>query len=294
LASYTVIGGSSSQGLAKKIARRLKADYIQTESRVFPDGEQKITLAADPKKGTVVVVQSTSPPVDSNLIEALSLTHKAAEYGSRVFAVIPYMGYARQDREFLPGEVVTMRAVAKLLKSAGASRIFLVDAHSKAALRHLGRAGRNVSAIPDLARHLKKMRPKNPLVVSPDEGGGERAAEFAGHLGSGVIVLEKSRDRRTGGVAVSFSDPGRVRGHDLVLVDDMISTGGSMVKAVRLLKRHGCGRVFVACTHALLIDGAEEKIRGAGVDEIISANTVPGATSVVDVSGTIAEAIMGA
>ncbi len=294
LEAYTVIGGSSSQDLARRISRRLKAEYIRAELRVFPDGEQKTTLSAKPKKGTVVVVQSASPPVDSNLIHALSLIHKAKEHGSRVFAVIPYMGYARQDREFLPGEIVTMKVIAGLLRSAGASRIFVVDIHSKTALRQFKSVGRDVSAVPDLARHLKRLRLKDPLVVSPDEGGRERAGQFAKQFGSDFIVLQKKRDRRTGRVRIISPDLDEAGNRDLILVDDMISTGGSIVRATEFLKRQKCRRIFVACTHALLINDAEKKIRGAGVTKIVSTNTVPGETSTVDVSGSVARAIQNA
>ncbi len=291
LARYTVIGGDASQDLAKRISRRLKAEYIGARLRVFPDGEQKITLTANPGRGTIIIVQSTPPPVDSNLIQALSLVHKAGENGSKVFAVIPYIGYARQDKEFLSGEIVTMKTVAGLLRSAGASKVFVIDIHSKAALKQFKSAGRNISAIPDLARYLKKQRLNNPLIVSPDLGGAERAREFAELFNSGFVALEKRRDRRTGSVRIVSSDLGEVRNRDLILVDDMISTGGSIIKATKFLKKQGCRRIFVACTHSLLINDAEAKIRKAGVTGIISTNTIPGDTSVVDVSATIAKAI---
>ena len=295
---YTVIGGNSSQDLARRLAGRLKAGYIGAGLRVFPDGEQKITLSAPPpKSGTaavVVVVQSTGPPVDSNLVQALSLIHKAGEAGPKVFAVIPYMGYARQDREFLPGEVVTAGVVAESLRAAGASRVFVVDIHSRTALKRFKTAGKNVSAVPSLVKHLKRRGLKDPLVVSPDAGGAERARRFAAELGSESVALEKRRDRRTGGVKIVSARLDGVKGRDVVLVDDMISTGGSIIKAAGFLRGQRCKRIFVACTHALLIDGAEKKIRRAGVAEIISTNTVPGATSVVDVSEPIAEAIRDA
>lgn len=294
MATYTVVGGSSSQDLAKRISRRLKAKYVGARLRVFPDGEQKITVPPGPDAGTVVVVQSTPPPVDSNLVQALSLVSRAGERGARVFAVIPYIGYARQDREFLSGEIVTMGVVARLLRSAGASKVFVVDIHSKAALGQFGSAGQNVSAVPDLAKYLKKLRLKDPLVVSPDLGGTERAREFAGRFSSGFIALEKRRDRRTGKVRIASPDLDEVRGRDAVLVDDMISTGGSIVKAAEFLKGQGCRRIFVACTHALLLNGAGAKIRKAGVSRIVSTNTVPGAASAVDVSGSVAEAIRNA
>jgi ribose-phosphate pyrophosphokinase len=127
--------------------------------------------------------------------------------------------------------------------------------------------------------------------VSPDLGGAARAEEFAKFYGTDFIALKKQRDRKTGKVEIMTSDLDGVRGRDLVLVDDMISTGGSIVKATEFLKRQKCGRVYVACTHALLIDNAERKIRKAGISGIISTNTIPGNTSVVDVSGIIAKAI---
>ena len=135
MTTFTVISGKASEGLAKKLASNLKAKFVKSELRVFPDGESKITLSSKPKKGKIIVVQSTYPPVDSNLIQAFSLISKARQYSSSVTAVIPYLGYARQDREFLPGEVITMKAIANLFKAAGASKIIVVDIHSKIALK---------------------------------------------------------------------------------------------------------------------------------------------------------------
>lgn len=290
LSAVTVIGGKASEDLARKLAKKLKATFVSTELRVFPDGESKITISAKPK-GKIIVVNSTYPPVDSNLMQTLSLVSKARQFSSQVICVIPYMGYARQDREFLPGEIVTLSVIAKLLSSAGASKIIVVDMHSMLGLKHFKIPIRNVSAVPELANHLKKLRLKNPLVVSPDLGGRERAKEFAKFYGTDFLALQKQRDRKTGKVQIMTGNLNGVKDRDLVLVDDMISTGGSIIKATQFLKKQKCGRVFVACTHALLIDSAEKKIKKAGVSEIISTNTIPGNTSSVDVSGVIAKAI---
>ena len=287
---YTVIGGKASEDLAKKLAKKLKASFVSAELRVFPDGESKVTISARPK-GKIIVVNSTYPPVDSNLIQTLSLVSKARQFSNQVICVIPYMGYARQDREFLSGEIVTLSVIAKLLSAAGASKIVVVDMHSLLGLKHFKIPIKNVSAVPELANYLKRIRLKNPLVVSPDLGGKERAKEFAKFYGTNYIALQKQRDRKTGKVQIMTANLDGVKGRDLVLVDDMISTGGSIVKATQFLKKQKCGRVFVACTHALLIDNAEKKIRKAGVAGIISANTIPGNTSTVDVSGVIAKAI---
>ena len=290
LVKFAVIAGSASKDLGKRIARRLKAPYVEAKTRVFPDGESKITFGRIPKNSVVLVVQSTYPPVDTNLLQALSIISQARNVSSKIYAVIPYMGYARQDRQFLSGEVVTMAIVARMLQTAGAKKIVAVDIHSKIALNHFKIPKENVSAIPELAKYFKKMKLKNALVVSPDMGGSLRAKKFAALLNTDFITLKKSRNRKTGKVMIQSSKVD-VRGKDLVLVDDIISTGGSVIKAAQFLKRQKCKRVFVACTHGLFVEGAEKKIKKAGVARIISTNTIPRNTSKVDVSGVIADSI---
>ena len=291
MSKHSVICGKASEDLGRKLARKIKANLVKSEVRVFPDGESKITLKGNISKRKSIVVQSIYPPVDTNLIQALSLISKAKENSSEVIVVVPYMGYARQDREFLPGEIVTMKVMAKLFKGAGASKLIVVDIHSLIGLKFFTIKSKNVSAVPDLAGYFKKMSLKNPLVVSPDQGGKERAMEFAKEMGIEFIALEKKRDRKTGKVQIK-TKKADVTGRDLILVDDMISTGGSIVNATKFLKKEKCNKVFVACTHALLMNNAERKIKKSGVTKIISANTIPGNTSIVDVSNTIAKAIV--
>jgi ribose-phosphate pyrophosphokinase len=286
-----LIAGNSSEDLAKKISKKLTANLIKSQVKVFPDGESKTTLKGKLSKGKTIVVQSIYPPVDSNLIHALSLVSKARDYSTEVVVVTPYLGYARQDREFLPGEIITMKTLGQLFKGAGASKIIVVDIHSKIGLKHFKIKSENISAIPDLIGYFKKINLKNPLVVSPDQGGKERAKEFAKKFGSEFIALKKKRNRKTGKVQIKTEGLDGVRSRDVILVDDMISTGGSIIKATEFLKKQKCNRVFVACTHALLMNDAEKKIRKAGVTKIISTNTIPGKTSIVDISGTIAKAI---
>jgi len=291
MSNLSVIAGKSSEELAKILSKKLKANLVKTETRVFPDGESKITLIGNISKKKSIVVQSMYPPVDTNLVQVLSLISKSKEVSSEVIVVIPYMGYARQDREFLPGEIVTMKILGKLFKGAGASKIIAVDIHSVISFKHFAIKTKNVSAIPDLVKYFKKLSLKNPLVVSPDQGGKERAKEFAKEFNLEYIALEKKRDRKTGKVEIKTKNI-EVTGRDLILVDDMISTGGSIVKATQFLKKQKCKRVYVACTHALLINDAEKKIKKSGVTSIISTNTIPGKTSLVDVSSTIAKAII--
>jgi len=290
LVKFAVIAGSASKDLGKRIARRLKAPYVEAKTRVFPDGESKITFGRIPKNSIVLVVQSTYPPVDTNLLQALSIISQVRKVSSKIYAIIPYMGYARQDRQFLSGEVVTMSIIARMIQAAGAKKVVAVDIHSKIALNHFKIPKENVSAIPELAKYFKKMKLKNALVVSPDMGGSLRAKKFASLLNIGFIALKKSRNRNTGKVQIN-SSKADVRGKDLILVDDIISTGGSIIKAAQFLKRQKCKRLFVACTHGLFVEDAEKKIKKAGVSQIISTNTIPRSTSKVDVSGVIVESI---
>ena len=290
LVKFTVVGGNASKDLAKRIARRLKAKYVDVDTRTFPDGESKITFRHNLKKSVVLVVQSTYPPVDTNLLQILSIISEVKKISSKIYAIMPYMGYARQDRQFLNGEIATMSVVAKMLQAAGAKKAIVVDIHSKTALRHFKIPTENVSAIPELAKYLKKLKLKNPVVVSPDTGGSLRAKKFADILKSDFITLKKSRNRKTGKVSIQ-STKADVNGKDLIIVDDIISTGGSIVKATQFLKKQKCKRVFVVCTHGLLVGDAEKNIKKAGVTQIISTNTIPRSISKVDVSGVIAQAV---
>jgi len=292
LSKLSIISGKSSENIAKELSKKIKGNLVKSEIRVFPDGESKITLIGKLSKKKSIVVQSIYPPVDTNLVQALSLITKAKENSSEVIAVIPYMGYARQDREFLPGEVVTMKVLGKLFKGAGASKIIVVDIHSLIGFKHFSIKTKNVTAIPDLVKYFKKLSLKNPLVISPDQGGKERAKEFAKEFNSNYIALDKKRDKKTGKVKIITKKTCEVENRDLILVDDMISTGGSIIKAAQFLKKQKCKKIYVACTHALLMNDAEKKIKKAGVTSIISTNTIPGKTSKVDISEIIAKAIM--
>ena len=288
MSKITVI--STSDDLAKKLARKINGNFVKAKVRIFSDGESKVTLARDICKDTVIVVQSTNPPVDTNLMHALSIISYAREHSSKVIAVIPYMGYARQDREFLPGEIISIKILGKLFRCAGASAIITVDIHSMMGLKHFGVKAKNITAIPNLAKYFKKLKLKDPLVVSPDQGGKDRARQFAKLLDSQYIALDKKRDRKTGAVQIKTKNA-PVAGKDLIIVDDMINTGTSIIKAAKFLKKQKCARIYVTCTHAILTNNAHKEIKRAGVYDIISTNTIPCKTSLVDVSDIIAKAI---
>ncbi len=264
-------------------------DLLNCDIRVFPDGESKLTIPQMPH-GHCILVHSTGPPSDTNLVHLLSIIHKIHNHVDKITVIIPYLGYARQDKEFVAGEVVTLKVVANILRGTNIDRIITIDIHSMVGLEYFHNAT-NLTATPELARYFGTKSLERPICVSPDRGGRERAASFAYILGIESLALNKIRDRDTGAVTIK-NDNVDVSGRDVILVDDMISTGGSVIKATAFLKEQGCGRVFVACTHALMVDKASRKIIDAGAAEIVSTNTVPGNTAVVDMSGAIHKALI--
>jgi len=213
--------------------------------------------------------------------------------GASVCAVIPYLAYARQDKEFLKGEAVSMELVGSIFNSSGAKNLVSVDVHSQMALSYFKIPAYNVSAVPLLANYFKSQKLVQPLAVSPDIGGSERAQEFAKIIGTSSIALPKVRDKNTGEVAIDTNAPElkTANGRDVILIDDIISTGGSIIKATEVLLKAGGRRVFVACTHALLINEALEKIMNAGASEVVGTNTVPSKVSKVDVAPAICDQV---
>jgi len=283
-----VIAGPASPDLADRVAKGLGAHLVATELRVFSDGESKIKI--DKMGKNCVIVQSTYPPADTHLMQALMMAIKCADGAHDVCAVIPYLAYARQDRAFLAGEVVSIALVAKLLQSAGVRHVITVDIHSKLAMSHFASV-QNVSSIPLLAEYASRMMLCRPIAVSPDAGGADRAKEFAKHSKIDALVLKKSRDRTTGEVKVEEKLDIDVSGRDALVVDDMISSGGSIVKAAEVLHNKGAGKVYAMCAHALLIGDAAQKIKAAGVQDIIATNSVPGEYAKVDLSPAIVEVV---
>jgi ribose-phosphate pyrophosphokinase len=219
----------------------------------------------------------------------MMIARKCADDGASVCLAIPYLAYARQDRAFLEGEAVTAALVARLLEASGAQSVVTVDIHSQAAMSYFANI-KNVSSIPLLAEHARRMGLDKALVVSPDAGGALRAGEFARLLGSDMVALKKSRDRSTGEVLIEEKIDANVSGRDAVLVDDMISSGGSIIKAAQVLRKNGAQKVYAMCAHALLIGDAADKIMAAGVHDIVATNSIPGKYARVDLSGALADA----
>ena len=291
MTEYFVIGSPASKILARNIAKKIHGTYLKTTLKFFPDGENKLTVSGQISDGTIIVVSSTGPPVDSNIVQALSLISKAREISPNVIAVVPYMGYAKQDKEFLRGEIITISVIAKLFQAAGATRLIVADFHSPDALKFFKIPTKNISAIPLFVKHFKSYKLKDPLIVAPDLYWKSNAEELARCIGATSIALNKQRDKKTGRLSIKSSLPKLSKNRDLILFDDMVSSGGSILKAVLFLKRENFRRIYVACTHPVFIGDAEIKIKKSGVTEIIGTNSIEGKFAKIDLSGTIVNAI---
>ncbi len=266
-----VIGGGASTALAERISRELgNAPFGIPFTKRFPDGELYLRVGGRLEGDDVVVVQSTR--TDQDLLELLLLEDAVREAGARrTFVVVPYFSYARQDRRFFPGEPVSARALCRHVE-LDADAVITVDLHSPQTLGHFSKPAFEASGIPALARLLKE-RPVD-LLVSPDKGGVERTKRMAQLLDKPWFALEKRRidsDHVELSLAASGAPP--LTGKHAVLVDDVITTGGTIVEAARLLKRHGAGAVTAACTHGLFLRDAFERIK-AVTDEVLSTDTL--------------------
>jgi ribose-phosphate pyrophosphokinase len=292
-AELAIVAGPSSFELSSKIAANLNSELIPVNATVFSDGESKIQMP-NVKGKYCVIVQSLYPPPDRHLLQTLMISKKCRDDGAdMVCNILPYMAYARQDRAFVEDEFPTMALIAELFESAGTKRIVALDIHSSKALSYFTIEAINISSIPLLAEYVKSnLHLDKPIAVSPDIGGKKRVEDFSQLLNIDFITLEKKRDRYSGEVFIDERNiPDIVAKRDIVILDDIISTGSSVIRATEVLRKKGSGKIYVLCTHSLMADDNFIKILGAGVENIISTNSVPSRVAKIDIAPTIASCI---
>jgi ribose-phosphate pyrophosphokinase len=281
--------------LARNISSNLNVKIIEPELKIFSDGESKLRFPSVNNKHCIIV-QSLYPPPDKHIIQLLMIIHKCKkDNASKITVIIPYMAYARQDKAFLEGEIISVGVLAQLIENFGVNEVITVDIHNEVSLSYFSINTKNVTAIPILAEYIKnKVTLDKSFIISPDTGGITRANKFAQLLNLPILCLKKKRDRETGCVSIDENIGMKVAGMNAILVDDMISTGESIVKACEVLKKQKIGNITVSCTHAILVDNAFEKIINSGVKEIISTNSVPSICSKVDLSVILSNILVNA
>jgi ribose-phosphate pyrophosphokinase len=269
-----VISGSSNLTLAKEVVDNLGMSLCDATITSFSDGEIMIHINENVRGTDAFVIQSTCPPVNDNIMKLLLIIDalKRASAG-RITAVIPYYGYARQDRKVQPRVPISSKLIADLITAAGANRVLAVDLHAGQIQGFFNIPVDHLYASPVLLEYIRSRNFKDLVIVSPDAGGVERARAFAKRLQCSLAIIDKRRE--TANVSEVMNVIGEVKGRDVVILDDMIDTAGTTTQAASALKEKGADRVFVASTHAVLSGPAIDRINKSVIEEIIVTNTIP-------------------
>ena len=280
-----IVGGSSSRDLASETASILGCKYIEAATVRFPDGECYTRIDEESLDDDVAIVQNTYP--DGNLVEMFLLQDAVKRAGARsVTIVVPYFGYARQDRVFKNGEPESAKVMCKLL-AMGCDRVITVDLHKEAVLEFFDRPYRDLKAANAMGDYFKGKG--IDMVFSPDIGAAGRAKMVGERMGVPYDHLEKKR--LSGTEVVIQPAKSDVKGKSILIVDDMISTGGTIRTATTQLKAAGAKSVTVACTHGVYVNDALKKMDESDIDELLSCNTIVTKTSKISVAGMIADAL---
>ncbi|TGC08949.1 ribose-phosphate diphosphokinase [Methanolobus halotolerans] len=279
-----IIGGPASQALSSRVARELNLEPTVSDFTRFPDGEL-YTRILDADVDEVTIIQSTM--TDQDFVALLQLID-ACEDSPVINVVIPYMGYSRQDRKFKTGEPISARAIARTIN---ADRVFTVNVHKASILDYFNADAFDLDAAHIIGYHLRSLSLQDPLLVSPDLGALDFVERAAKETGFDYDYLEKTR--LSGDTVTIKTKNVDVNGRDIVLLDDMIATGGTMVESIKLLKSQGARDVYLACVHPVLARNAVMRLYNSGVKDIISTDTIERIQSSVSVAPLIANAIKG-
>ncbi len=293
-----VIVGPASQALGIELARVLAIPSIQTEFKTFPDGENYLRLdIADEsviKEVDAIILQSCGPGRGTDatqnvrIFQLIMMIDIVKRLGAaRIQVVAPYLAYGRQDKIFRPGECKFAEVILQMLERAGATDLYTVDQHAPEIFNAVNIPVTNVDPMPALADYCQQFDLQKVVVVSPDKGAVERSKAFARHFGENtpVEVFSKERDVKTGEIQMTGSM--EVQGSDVIIADDIISTGGTIMAATRELRAMGASTVTAACTHGLFAKGALPRLKEV-CDRVVSANTLEGAASEVSVAPQVA------
>jgi len=294
-----LFSGNANRALAEEIAQYLRVPLGEGEVSRFSDGEIFVQFNENVRGADVFVLQPTCPPVNDTLMELLIMTDALKRASAhRITAVLPYYGYARQDRKAAGRSPISAKLIADLLEKAGVQRVLALDLHAGQIQGFFNIPVDHLFAAPVvMIDYLRKKDLHDPVVVSPDAGGVERARAIAKRLNSGLAIIDKRRDGPNSAVAMNLI--GDVDGRDVVVIDDMIDTAGTLVQAVMAVQREGAKRIFAVGVHAVLSGPAIERIKASPIEEVLVTNSIPlpedkrtaGRITVLSVAPLLGEAI---
>ncbi|MEW6407732.1 MAG: ribose-phosphate pyrophosphokinase [Patescibacteria group bacterium] len=272
--NFFLFSGLANLGLAKKIAKNLKAKLGKIQIEKFADGETYVNICEDIKKKNVAVLQSCSFPANENLMELLIILDAIKRLKpKKILVCFPFYPYRRQEKKTEKGESVTAELVAKLLETAGADRILLLDLHSKIVKKFFKISALEASAFELFAEYFKKKKIKNLSVVAPDLGALNLNKKLAKNLDASLAYIKKSRGRKHDIIAKA-KIYGNIKGKNVIMLDDEISTGGTLIKAVKLLKKSGAHDIYIAATHGVLAGKAIKKLAKSPIKEIAITDSI--------------------
>lgn len=292
-----VFSGTSNKNLAEKIVKSLKVKLGELAVTHFSDGEVGVKVHDNVRGKDVFIVQSTCTPVNENLMELLIILDALRRASaSRVTVVIPYYGYARQDRKDQPRVPITAKLVANLLAGAGANRVLTLDLHAGQIQGFFDIPVDHLYGINTIVDYFKRKKINNLTIVSPDVGGIKMARAYAKRFRAGLAIVDKRRNTPESTEVMHIL--GEVKGKNVIIVDDIVATGSSLIEAAKALKRFGAKKIFAAITHGILSNSAVTKIEDSCIDSLIITDSIPLDDSkkskkikVVSVGSLFAEAI---
>jgi ribose-phosphate pyrophosphokinase len=270
---YKIFGGSASVEFAQEVCQILDVPLARADVKRFSDGEISIQISESVRGRDVFIIQSTGAPSNDNLMELLIMTDALRRSSaSSITAVVPYYGYARQDRKAAPRVPITARLVADMYEAAGIDRVVTIDLHAGQIQGFFNIPVDNLYGSVTFENYIRSKNLKNPIIASPDIGGVARARYFASRMGLEMVIVDKRREKANESEVMNII--GNVEGKDVIMIDDMVDTAGTMVKAATVLKNKGAVSVMACATHAVLSGKAYQNIENGELDELIVTNTL--------------------
>ena len=271
---YKIFSGTANPEFAKKISKYLSLPLSECAIKTFSDGEISVQIGESVRGKDVFVIQPTCAPANSNLMELLILTDALKRSSANsITAVVPYFGYARQDRKAAPRVPISAKLVANMMQTAGIDRVVTMDLHAGQIQGFFDVPVDNLYGSLIFLDYLKEKNLKNPIIASPDVGGVARARSFAKKLSLDLVIVDKRREEANKSEVMNII--GDVAGKDVILIDDMIDTAGTIVKAAGAFKEQGAKSVSAFCTHAVLSGPAYERIESGALDGLVVTDTIP-------------------
>ena len=269
-----VFSGNSNRTLAKSIADRLKVPLGKAKVRRFSDGEVQVKIEENVRGSDCYIIQSTCPPVNENLMELLIINDALRRASAKqIIPVLPYYGYARQDRKSEPRVPITSKLVANLLVASGVTRVITMDLHAGQIQGFFDIPVDHLYAMPVFLDYVRKKRLENIVVVSPDAGGVERARAFAKHINADLAIVDKRRPKAN--EAAIMNVIGNVRDKSAIILDDMVDTAGTLCKVAVSIKKKKAKRVFACASHGVLSGDAVNRINQSPIEELIISDSIP-------------------